>query len=481
MYESHPANESRVRDIRERTGAPRVQSDAPLAIALKTSSFLSRLDRTAPNRLDHAPCPKRRRCCYRSIFKPLSSSRNRSPQTAPTTAAPPPSDGDQRGSASADDETRSINSLEAFLLAKREQFGLRDGERLPEAVVLKRLKKIRKVIMMIDGCKLRRHGMLPGGAGYWDKKLGLFVRGAKRGKGKGGKLGRGGKHGKGGRYGRGGKSGKSGKYGKPGRTGKGGKDGQKGKTGKKGAEGKRGKDGKMARFDENGNLTDSNGNLIDSMGNLIDTNGNVINGSCDKNNLYRTQSSILRTKNGSTSVTSKSRSRSQASSDSMGRRKRRYSSEDAGFEPSLDFRKEPADGQSKSTVALSQLPAESSRIEFVEGTFVSSANNILIRTLSGNFMPMPVGCKVLTLTGHILVSTPDAYLQQMSPDETWQSLQKQSLYNAQRKLQRVCSNATIIDPHIVKRMAEMENGMELSDGNTPPRVPLDEDPEMYLV
>lgn len=126
--------------------ALRASSDQTSSIQLRKSisetafPFLA-YSSVGNNRIDNSPCPCRKKCASAFVNRTMARVL----------------DGVKSMRKSKSNESCGLHSLNAFLQVKREAYGLKDGERLPEPIVPKKI--IRKKIIMIDGCELRRNGI----------------------------------------------------------------------------------------------------------------------------------------------------------------------------------------------------------------------------------------------------------------------------------------------------------------------------------
>lgn len=331
---------------------------------------------------------------------------------------------------------------------------------------------------MIDGCEARRQGFgMFGEDGYWDSKLGMFVKFGKGKYGKGkygkGKYGRG-KYGKG-KYGRNGKMGRFGKYGKYGKYGRNGKRGKKGKNHRikrtqssiDGSKYSRHKATSMSFFPHRSSrlashlhssrhksTSISDHNIQSTVHNRFRTSNNLLESKMDRPTLIqlhgKSRASFTKSLHSFDNIRPSAKPKRRSTIDSTHVNFRKSSNSAKQIKPSQASsvtinRSNEDDGQDlpkpieqlpKTSVALSRSNQD---IQDLRTT------NLLIRTLSGNFVPIPVGCKLLTLTDHILCVTSESQFQQMDSNQTsWEKLHKR-----------------------------------IEDGRT--RVPLDKHSSMYLV
>lgn len=305
-----------------------------------SESFFSRIPGSTTNRIGHGRCRKNSQC-YQPIFR------------APNA---------KRACESRSKESCGLKSLDAYIQAKRKEFGLQDGERLPEHVIEKRLKKIKKVIMMIDGCELRRNG-----GSYWDSRLGRFVYGL-------------------------GKFGKNGKNCKRGKCNGRNRNSKDGRNKKNGSRNKR--NGLKNKYSsKNGKNAGSKFKSRTSAG-KDGKHGSLSSSSLNNTNKRKQGENAGKFRNAFTSV---------SQTEKLGKSK-------GNVPATKDFKlKEKTKPNTlRSSHSLNGGPV--------------NQNKFIIRTFSDHILPLPVGCKLLTLTGHVLIATSGSYLQEMGPSHSWESL-----------------------------------------------------------
>lgn len=466
MSENHHTENKGTASAFVRKENPNFQTEIPFSVANANDFFTRFAALTAKNRIGHDPCPKKRPC------------RCRHTKNVPTEV--------KCVDESQTNDSNSIKSLDAFLRAKRVELGLKDGERLPEA--FKRLKKIKKVIMMIDGCDRgpNRLGMLGADGGYWDRKLGVFIRGvggkykkdrfkvkqyernrktrnyAKNGKyqrnNQFGKKNRSNKKGEKNNYGRGEGNGKERKKTKD-KYNVGGKNLEKNsynsKTKLKGISSSSSKKGISK------SRTDSSLNKKHNIATSVSVHGNL------KTRVDSSAKNLPTTQNIRASVSAHDNIKSRSSTQFETRPETKAS--ELGHSQSMNLNDENKSNiRAKSVIeiiSLDEVGSKDQRILKEENNNIdiqgksdlrsilketsmdkkensedndklpnqSTNNGFLIRTFSGNFQPMPVGFKLLTLNDQILEVTSDSYFQQMHPDLTWESLKLGNIKNCVNK------------------------------------------------